>query len=187
MKFKFLSMTFLLLFARGCDFYSTRLWFFDDPSGETNPLARYLGFGWNGLILVNILVCVGIILCFYYYSFRYTRGKTAGKPENLRDYISERYFNQKGKFHQVFYKNPKNRDTMLGHLGYVLMRVAIFGSFLATIHNLCQFYQVPAYDTFREIVGRPLYVIYGLILASVAFFSWRLWNREFQLARQEME
>ena len=28
MKVKFILLTFLLLFARGCDFYSTSLWFF---------------------------------------------------------------------------------------------------------------------------------------------------------------
>lgn len=185
MKLKFLTLTFLLLFARGCDFYSTGLWFFDDPSGETNPLSRYLGFGWNGLVIVNVIVCALIILSFYFYSFRYTRTQVPDQPENLRDYISERYFRQKGKFYQIFYKTPTDRHTLLGHVGYVLIRVVIIGSFLASIHNLCQYYQVPAYSTFREIVGRPLFVIYGLLLLSMAYFSYRIWNREYQEAKAE--
>ncbi len=61
MKLKFFILTFFLLFARGCDFYSTRLWFFDDPTGEQNPLYRFFGTGWTGLIIVNLII-VGLIL-----------------------------------------------------------------------------------------------------------------------------
>jgi hypothetical protein len=46
MKLKFFLLTFLLLFSRGCDFYSTSLWFFDNPTGEQNPLYQFLA--WAG-------------------------------------------------------------------------------------------------------------------------------------------
>ena len=71
MKIKFFILTIILLFARACDFYSTSLWFFDDPTSETNPLYRFLGFGWTGLIIANIIIFGLIIYAFYFYSFKY--------------------------------------------------------------------------------------------------------------------
>ncbi|MDX1911966.1 MAG: hypothetical protein SFV22_10795 [Saprospiraceae bacterium] len=185
-KVQFLLLTMMLLFARGCDFYSTSLWFFEHPEGEMNPLARFLGFGWNGLIVANIIVVAFIVYACYFYYFKHVVAITAERPVRLTDYISEIYFQEKGKFYQILYKSPKNGKILLGHLGYVLIRVAIFGSILATIHNLCQFYQVAAYDTFREIVGRPLFVIYGLILLSLIYYSFRIWRKEFEHARRQL-
>lgn len=187
MKVKFILLTSLLLFARGCDFYSTSLWFFDKPTDETNPLTSILGFGWTGLIASNIILVGLIIYAFYYYSFKYSIGKVAAKPDKLTDFVSELYFNEKGRFFQVFYKTPRNNKILIGHTGYVLVRVLIVGSFLATIHNLCQFYNVAAYDTFREIVKRPLFVIYGLIIFSFGCFLYRLWQKEFEITKKRFD
>lgn len=187
MKAKFFLLTFLLLFARGCDFYSTSLWFFDNPTGETNPLVSIFGFGWLGLVVVNVVIVGLIIYALYYYYFKYTMGKVATASSKLTDFVSELYFYERGKFYQVFFKAPKNRKVLVAHTGYVLTRVVIFGSFLATIHNLCQFYDVGAYDTFREMVRRPLFVIYGLIVVSIGYFYYMLWRKEFALAKNNFE
>ena len=181
MKLKFFILTFFLLFARGCDFYSTRLWFFDDPTGEQNPLYRFFGTGWTGLIIVNLIIVGLILYAFYYYAFKYTTAKVKAKPSRLIDFISELYFNEKGHFFEIFYKTPKNKKTLLAHSGYILVRVVIFVSFLATIHNLCQFYNIPIYNSFRELVVRPLYVIYGLMILSFFYFAYRLWSKEYNL------
>ena len=187
MKIKFVLLTSLLLFARGCDFYSTSLWFFDNPTGEQNLFYRVLGFGWSGLLISNAVLVSLIIYCFYYYTYRYKVSRLAQKPESLTDYISQRYYNESGMFYKVFYKMPRNKNTLLGHLGYVLIRTLIIGSFLATFHNLCQFYNVSFYNSYREVVGRPLYVVYGLIILSLVYFMFRLWNAEYQSARKEFE
>jgi len=185
MKLRFLLLTCMLLFSRGCDFYSTSLWFSDSPADETNPLTQIFGFGWTGLILTNILIVGLIIYGFYYYTFKYSIRKPASKPEKLSDFVSESYFNEKGKLHQLFYKIPKNKKIFMGHTGYILIRVLIIASLLATIHNLGQFHQIPAYQSFRELVGRPLFVIYGLILLSIGYFSFRLWKSEYDFVRQQ--
>jgi hypothetical protein len=187
MKSKFFLLTFLLLFARGCDFYSTSLWFFDNPSGEQNPLYQFFGVGWTGLIIANIVIVGLIIYAFYFYSFRYTPTKLNTKPKQLSDYVSEIYFNEKGRFLEVFYKTPKNKKTLLAHAGYVVIRTVIFVSFLATIHNLCQFYNVSIYNAFREIVARPLFVIYGLMILSLFGFAYRLWSKEYKLCNSSFE
>lgn len=180
MKLKFFILTFLVLFERGCDFYSTGLWFFDNPTGETNPLYRIFGMGWTGLIVVNIIIVGLIVYAFYFYTFRHTNKKFKTKPSGLMDYVSELYFNEKGRFVEIFYKIPINKNIFLAHSGYVSIRVVIFTSFLATIHNLCQFYDVTIYNSFRELVGRPIFVIYGLYLLSVVYFSYRVWQKEYQ-------
>ena len=184
MKTKFILLTILLLFARGCDFYSTSLWFFDNPSDETNPLVQIFGFGWTGLLLTNLIIVGLTIYGFYYYSFKYSILKFKIRPDKLLDFVSELYFNEKSKFYQIFYKIPKNKKIFLGHTGFVLIRVLIVASFLATIHNLCQFYNVPIYNAFRELVKRPLFVIYGLIILSYIYFSYRIWKSEYVLVRK---
>ena len=187
MKLKFFLLTFLLLFSRGCDFYSTSLWFFDNPTGEQNPLYRFFGVGWTGLIISNMIVIGFIIYAFYYYSFRYIKAKVKTKQTKLTDFVSELYFNEKGRFLEVFYKTPANKKTLIAHTGYVLIRVVIFASFLAALHNLCQFYNIPAYNAFREIVGRPLYVTYGLILLSFTYFTYHLWNKEYEQTIKDVD
>lgn len=187
MKLKFYLLTFVLLFSRGCDFYSTSLWFFDNPTGEQNPLFQFFGVGWSGLIIANIILVGLIIYAYYYYTFTYVRVTIKTKHSKLTDFVSELYFNEKGRFIEVFYKTPSNKKTLLAHSGYILVRVVIFASFLATIHNFCQFYNVSIYNSYREIVGRPLFVIYGLILISFIYFSYKLWSKEFELTNNDIE
>lgn len=184
MKLKFLTMITLLLFARGCDFYSTRLWFFQPGGmeGEMNPLTRLFGVGWNGLIISNLIIISLIIGAYFYYVFRYRPPRHTTEPLKFLDFVSELYYKQKGKAYQIFYKAPTDKRILIAHLGYVMIRAMIVGSFLATFHNLCQYYQVGFYDTYRDIVGRPLYVIYGLIVFSVLFFLYRVLRKEYSAA-----
>ena len=181
MKLKFALFTTMLLFARGCDFYSTSLWFFqaDGMSNETNPLTRFFGMGWNGLLIVNIMLVGAIIAMYFYYCFRYKPAKTGiGTPKNFLEYTSSLYYGEPHKFYQVFYKIPINKAAMLAHLGYVLVRVVLIGSVLATIHNLSQYYNLDFYNTFRTIVVRPLFVIYGIIILSFILIYFRLLQDE---------
>ena len=183
MRVQFFLLVALLLFARGCDFYSTSLWFCDSPTDETNPLVWVLGFGWTGLVFVNVVLVLGVIYTFYYYSFRHRPVPLHSTVNNWQDYMSMVYFNEKGKAHKILYSMPVNRRTLLGHMGYVLIRVLILASFLATVHNLCQFYQVTWYAIFRGVVGQPRVVIYALIVWSIYFFSRKIWIKEFRKTR----
>lgn len=183
MKLTFVLLTFLLLFARGCDFYSTSLWFFQENGmqDEMNPLTRFFGIGWNGLILTNVILVAGIIGLFYYASFRYrARSDFQPQPNNLKEYASQLYFGVPNRFLSVFFRLPEQTSVLMAHMGFVLIRVLILASFLATIHNLGQFYQVALYQSFRELVGRPLYVIFAVIGISAFFFYLRFLSREFQ-------
>jgi hypothetical protein len=181
MKLKFTLFTFLLLFVRGCDFYSTSLWFFDNPTSETNPLYRFFGIGWTGLIITNIIIVGLVVYAFYYFYFRYKRHTNFSKePSNNIELASLQYFNTADKFYQIFYKTPKNKKVLIAHIGYVLTIVIIVASFLATIHNLSQYYGFNFYTQFRNFVGRPLFVIYGLIILTLIFTYRQLLRSEYK-------
>jgi hypothetical protein len=180
---KFLLLSGLLLFSRGCDFYSTSLWIFQENGleGEMNPLTQLFGVGWNGLIIANVIVIALVLLLLAKYYFRHSVPKEFSPvPSNFKEMISIWYFDRPDQFYRLFYRMPINRPVSLAHAGYVLTITIIIGSFLATIHNLCQFYQVPFYDTFRNWVGRPLFVIYGLILLTIFISSYLLFKREYR-------
>lgn len=183
MKIKFILLSFLVLFTRGCDFYSTSLWYFDNPDHESNPLASVLGFGWNGLIIANCIIVGVILYAHYYYSFKYKIKLPTNRPLKLTEYISETYYNQKNKFYQVFYRLPKNKSVLIAHNGYVLTRATIFGSLLATFHNLCLYHEIEIYDAYNRLVLWPEYVVYGLIVICTCYFTMKLWKAEFTIAR----
>ena len=181
---KFLLLSSLLLFARGCDFYSTSLWIFQEGGleGEMNPLTQLFGVGWNGLILANVIILVIVLFLLVKYYFRHSVPKEMHpEPSNFREMISTWYFGRPDRFYRVFFNTPMHKTAVQAHAGYVLTITIIFGSFLATFHNLCQFYQAPFYDQFREWVGRPLFVIYGLVLLSIFVTSYFLFKREFRI------
>jgi hypothetical protein len=182
-KTKFFILTILLLLLRVGDFYSTSLWFFQENGmkNETNPLTRLFGVGWAGLIIANIVIVGTTIGLLYYYFFRYKRPTNFTEtPENYKELASLQYFGKTGKFYQIFYKVAKNKRVLAAHLGYVLTIVFIVGSLLATIHNFSQYYEFKFYDQFRQLVGRPLYVIY-LLIAITLFLAYRsLLKKEYE-------
>ncbi len=170
MKLRFALLTFLLLFSRTCDFYSTSLWFFQEngKKGEMNPLTKIFGAGWSGLLISNIILIGIIIYCLYYFYFRYKRPANLPiEPTNYKELASLQYYNSVDKFYQILYKIPKNKKVLLAHIGFVLAITTIIASFLATFHNLSQYYGFTFYNQFRKIVGRPLFVIYGLIVLTL--------------------
>jgi hypothetical protein len=183
MKVKFILLTLLLLFSRGCDFYSTSLWFFqkDGIKDERNPLTYFFGVGWSGLIIANILVVGGIIGMLYYFYFRYKRPiMFSQEPKNYKELASLQYFNSPNKFYQIYYKKPKNGKVFIAHLGYVFAVSVIVASFLAAFHNINQFYGSGFYNRYRQIVGRPLFVIYGLYVFTVIFTHHKLLKSEYR-------
>lgn len=183
-KIRFFALVVLLLFARGCDFYSTSLWFFqpNGMQGETNPLTRYFGVGWNGLIIANLIVVGIIVAAYYYHSFRYKPGPLPTTVSNFKEFVSVLYYGEKGKLYKFFFKMPIDKTIAIAHSGYVAIRVIIVGSFWATIHNLCQFYDVQWYNTFRIAVGRPHFVIVGTIIISLLYFQHQVLKREYLAA-----
>lgn len=181
MKKNFWYLVIILILSRVFDFYTTSLWFFQPGGmeGEMNPLTRFFGVGWTGLILVNTLLIGAIIWCYYYHVFKYQPVKLENPPDDFKTFVSRLYFGNDNSYYKIFYSTPKNNKLGFSHFGYMVIRVVIFASILASIHNLCQFYNVEAYNVFRSIVKRPLYVIYGLIVLSLFYFQHKILQKEY--------
>ena len=180
MKLKFYFTVFFLLFARGCDFYSTGLWFFEHPEGEQNLLYRLFHLNFTGLVLSNAVVMACIVYAYYYYLFRYKPQRLGEHAKNLLDFVSLKYYGKSGLFYRVFFRPPSDKCILLAHMGYVMMHFVVVASFIATAHNLCQYYRVGFYDQLREWIGRPLYLIYALMFLCFLYFQFRLWNKEYR-------
>ena len=147
--------------------------------GQTNPLTRFFGVGWYGLIATNALIIAGIIAAYAFYVFKYRSEKTAQTPDNVWQYISLLYFGKPGQLHKILYKMPVNRRALIAHTGFALLWTVIVGSILATVHNLCQYYEVSFYDNFREVVKRPLFVIYGLLAITLSLSTYLVWQDDY--------
>lgn len=182
MKAKFIFPVIILLIGRILDFYSTAIWYFqpNGPSGEMNPLSSILGLGFTALVVSNIIIVALVIYAFYIWCYIYRPFPLKEEPKNLIDFISILYFEERGKAYKILYSSPKCKIAFRAHLGYGTMYTIIIGSYLAVFHNLCQFYSVGFYDTFREIVHRPAYVIYGITIFSFFCFEFYVLNREYK-------
>lgn len=104
MKLRFALLTFLLLFSRACDFYSTSLWFFQEngKKGEMNPLTKIFAAGWSGLLINNIILIGIIIYCLYSFYFRYKLpANLPEEPTNYKELASLQYYHSADKFYQV--------------------------------------------------------------------------------------
>ncbi len=179
---KYIFAMFLLVFARGCDFYSTSLWIFE-PGGldnEVNPLTQLFGVGWNGLVLVNFVVCTFIAYCYYVYIYKYKLDLALNQvPTSAIEYASILYYKRKKQLWKILYKMPVDKKIASAHTGYVATWGAICASFLAAIHNLLIFYDNRYYSIYMEAVLYPMFVFYFSIITTLLYFTWRLWKMEF--------
>lgn len=179
---KYISVIFLMLFARGCDFYSTSLWIFQENgiADETNPLTQIFGVGWTGLVLVNIIILVIVSYCYYIYIFKYKVHKNLKiKPETFTDYASVLYYENKNQLWKLLYKVPTNKKAAIAHTGYIAIWAIIFASFMAMTHNLLQFYDNKYYDVYLETIKYPRVIFYTIMLSPLLFLSIKLYKREF--------
>jgi len=183
-KFKFIGLIVLLLFARGCDFYSTSLWISQENGleQEMNWLTQLFGVGWNGLITVNIILITLIIYLHYRYTYHYAVHIPDEQDlDSPLTYASYLYFGNKNSKFKLLYRMPQDKRIMLAHLGYTLIRFVIIASLIATIHNLNQYYDLGIYKGLSNTAIRPLYLIYSSLLLSFLFFTYRLWSKEYKL------
>ncbi len=187
---KYITVLFLLLFARGCDFYSTSLWIFQENglTDETNPLTQLFGVGWNGLIVVNVVVVLIIAFCYYQYTFKYkVESKLIAKPETFKEYASILYYGKKNQLWKLLYKLPKNRKAAIAHSGYIAIWSVIFASLIVMTHNLLQFYDNKFYDVYLETVKYPKVLFYSIIFSPLVLLSYKLYKSEFELYEQLSE
>lgn len=180
MKLKFLLYSFLLIIGRGCDFYSTSLWYFQDGGHlyETNPISSILGMGWTALVAVNVIVIAFVLYGYYYYTYKYQIKYYSNPPKQLTAYVSDIYYGVPDKFYQILFRVPKNRKVAISHFGYIAIRLLIISSFIATLHNLGQFYNFPLYLHFKSLIGSPIIFYYSCLGVGGFMITYYLWSKE---------
>lgn len=178
--FRYLTLLALLCFLRGCDFYSTSLWFFQENghASETNPLVSVLGLGWNSLVIANLLMVMLVAVLLYFYCFdrsriRAIRSKASTQYTSIWDFASDLYFDRRDWGLKVLYKFSNNKRITLAHAGYVLATTLAFASCVATTHNLLSYYRVAFYTSLKASMGHILYLYYVLfaLFAGLALIS----------------
>lgn len=82
---------------------------------EWNPLVRVLGFGWEALIMANLVGFVLIVLATWYFG-RYEHVSIPSK--NVFDYYMKLFYGENYKPVWVLYKHSKNWKSQFALIGY---------------------------------------------------------------------
>lgn len=181
--FKYILVCLFLLFTRGCDFYSTHLWIFEENGlqDERNPLTFFLGIGWQGLIYVNLIVIIFAMALYFIYSFKYHPQQMKNKkPRTLWQYMSLLFYEKENQWYKIFYSIPYKKMAFWSHAGNCLIYTLIIASLLATMHNLGQYYQLKGYQNFSKMIGSPIALIYTLIAINATLILIISLRREFE-------
>ena len=86
-----------------------------DLGREWNPLVRVLGFGWEALIIANLIGFVLIVLATWYFG-RYEHVSIPSK--NVFDYYMKLFYGENYKPVWVLYKHSKNWKSQFALIGY---------------------------------------------------------------------
>lgn len=188
MWLKYFSVLCLLVFMRGCDFYSTSLWFFQEngAQSESNPLVRHLGLGWNSLVVTNVVMVLVIAVLYYIYLFVHTRKmqqRIMDTNGGLLPFASRLYFGSPGRPWRIMYKFANDKSISLAHAGYALMFTLIFASGVATLHNIFSFYGYEFYRSFKATIGHVLYLYYFLFFVVGCLTLWRAIQKDYEVVK----
>lgn len=162
-KKEFLVLLILLLLTREADGILTYK-ITPDLSRELNPLVKFFGFGWAGLIFIPLLIIVPTVWLNY---------KSIFHPfDNFpKDNISFGLFKK-------FYFNSSNPNLkthtgkiVIQTLGYIVPRVFIVWGLWVITHNFLVLIENPTYKFLRAeykiwIVGYMLPGILGVALTT---------------------
>ena len=175
----FLGWSFVFILLRVLDLWTT---YRSSPelTDEINPVHSIFSGGWIVLLITNIIVCAIILFLYHFYEFRYIPARNVKNTETYMRFLSTLYFGEPGKFHQVAYKMPEDRKILAGQLGYVLMRISVFGSMLAVLNNDLHYHRVPFYERWCAIIVHPAFFIYGAIFLFSIFVFRRITFREYR-------
>ena len=144
---------------------------------EGNPLVSVFGFGWESLIIANILGFVLVFFSSYYTFIKYEPMKTS--VNNRREYLSQIFFNRPDKFAWTFYKWPPNRQPIYAYAGYVLMYGMITARIVVIFQWIIHDMRVYIYDYIRGKMpfGRMDIVI---MLIVIIILSIHITNKQFK-------
>ena len=168
---RFIFLASLLILTRIADAQTTYL-HTSDLKNEANPLVSFLGLGWTGLIIIQIIGLIFLIYSLWVYSFRQVEIPSFDRNISTTKFISLFHFRETKSFDKLFYKLPTNRNSLLSAIGFImtysLITISILVSTSTTILILSEKYRI-FYSEFRI----------PIILYSICFLIILFWSRHF--------
>ena len=108
---RFIFLASLLILTRIADAQTTYL-HTSDLKNEANPLSSFLGLGWTGLIIIQIIGLIFLIYSLWVYSFRQVEIPSFDRNISTTKFISLFHFRETKSFDKLFYKLPTNRNSL---------------------------------------------------------------------------
>jgi hypothetical protein len=168
---RFIFLASLLILTRFADAQTTNL-HTSDLKNEANPLASFLGLGWTGLIIIQVIGLIFLIYSLWVHSFRQVEIPSFDRNISTTKFISLFHFQDTKSFEKIFYKLPTNRNSLLSAIGFImtfsLITISILVSISTTFLILSE-----KYRTFYSEYRIPL------ILYSFCFFIILFWSKHF--------
>jgi hypothetical protein len=159
---EFIVLTIALLVTRAIDGVLTYL-ITPDLSREQNPLVKFFGAGWVGMLAIGAIVIIGMIVCLHWSI--YSNVDNFPTSPNL---TSPEY--------KQFYFDVKNNPNLQTNQGlrilayvfaYSLPRATILWGLVIIFHNTLVYVEHPAYKSLRESFN--IIPIYYMILPLLGF------------------
>ena len=165
---RFIFLASLLILTRYADAQTTYL-HTSDLKNEANPLVSFLGLGWTGLIIVQVVGLAFLIYALWVYSFRQVEVPTFEKHISRTKFISLFHFGDTKSFDKLFYKIPTNKNSSLYAIGFImtfsLITISILISTSTTFLILSEKYR-NLYTEFRIMI-----IIYSICFIIVLFWT----------------
>ncbi|MFN3490720.1 MAG: hypothetical protein ACK40V_00720 [Anaerolineales bacterium] len=159
---EFIILTLSLLITRGIDARLTYL-ITPDLSREQNPLVKFFGMGWEGMLGIGVIVILAMIYFLYW-----TVYKNVDNFPTIKMTLTE---------YQKFYFDTKNNPNYKTNQGlkilayvfsYSLPRATIIWGLFIILHNSLVYFEVPFYQAIRASVNVVFF--YYLLLPAIGFW-----------------
>lgn len=179
-KINFAILALLVIVGRLYDATTTYL-YTPDLTNETNVLVKLFGVGWTSFAIIQITLVAIIIYLLYFYLFMFKPDTPPEKNLNIKQFASYLFFNDTISFHKMFYKSPKNKKSLFASIGYIVSMTLISISFV--VGTSTTFLIIS--DNYKNIYKQGIpYVLYGLIVGLVIYFTIRFFKIEFSKYKQ---
>jgi hypothetical protein len=156
---EFITLLFAVILTRTADFVGT-LYYTPNLDKELNPMVIIFGFGWVGILVLQILGISFVAFINYLSLFRTKIIEINNKGLNFHEFLSMLYFNQVSawKWSYVYRASLYGKNQSLNMYGWLIPRVLIYvGLVLMFFFFLLNF--IPAYREIHKFFIVPMYLL----------------------------
>lgn len=144
-----------------------------DLKNEGNPLVSVFGFGWIALFLANLIFYILYIILAYFLFFKYK--PPVLQVRNIKEYISQLYYNRPDKFVWFFYKWPKNWRPLVAIIAYMYIFPMIAARMILVFEWLMVTFNIEwnLYEHIQQMMPfSRMDIVVGFILMIYLYIYW---------------